>query len=201
MKLADSKSAGGGSEKEREHKLFIGMIPKTATEEFIRTIFDPFGEIREVHIIRDQDGNNKGCAFLKFTERQSAMSAIESVHQQYVVEPGGRPLIVKFADNKRERGQNRARKQPPWSGAGAMPLPPPFGYPGHHPPQQPQGIPQMGYPPPQYVASPPQSPLGYMNPNMNTMMNMGEQRQTQVSFYKFTFENVSHIVQPPLPTR
>ena len=124
------------------HKVYpLTQNSQTATDDFIRSIFEPFGHIREVHIIRDQDGNNKGCAFLKFTERQSAISAIETMHQQYVVEAGGRPLIVKFADTKRERGQNRMRKQQHWAtGAGAMPLPPPFGYPGHHPSQQPQVI-------------------------------------------------------------
>jgi hypothetical protein len=28
-----------------------------------------FGELREVHIIRNPDGTNKGCAFIKYIDR------------------------------------------------------------------------------------------------------------------------------------
>ena len=39
-----------------EHKLFIGMIPKSSDESDIRQIFKPYGEIEEVYILRQQGG-------------------------------------------------------------------------------------------------------------------------------------------------
>jgi hypothetical protein len=48
-----------------EHKLFVGMLPRSIDETHVRNIFSPYGEITEVFIIRDQNGNGRGCAFLK----------------------------------------------------------------------------------------------------------------------------------------
>lgn len=86
---------------EQENKLFVGMAPKSANEDEIRVVFSPYGTLREIHVIRNQDGTNKGCAFVKYTTRQSALDAIEALHEQYTMQGGPRPLVVKFADNKR----------------------------------------------------------------------------------------------------
>lgn len=77
------------------------MAPKSANEEEIRAVFAPYGTLREIHVIRNQDGTNKGCAFVKYTTRQSALDAIDALHEQYTMQGGPRPLVVKFADNKR----------------------------------------------------------------------------------------------------
>lgn len=88
------------SQAERENKLFIGMLPKTVTEEDLENTFSQYGELREVHIIRGTDGHSKGCAFIKFMDRDSAMVAIDCVHDT-TPEGSTRPLVVKFADNKK----------------------------------------------------------------------------------------------------
>lgn len=89
---------------ERENKLFVGMLPKTADESLLETLFAPYGKIKEVHIIRTPEGEAKGCAFLKFTERASAVRAIEELNERHVVDGAARPLVVKFADTKRSGG-------------------------------------------------------------------------------------------------
>lgn len=65
---------------ERENKLFIGMLPKTVTEQDLYNMFHFYGELREVHIIRGPDGSPKGCAFVKFVDREAAIAAIEDLH-------------------------------------------------------------------------------------------------------------------------
>lgn len=65
---------------ERENKLFIGMLPKTIHEQDLHAMFAPFGELREVHIIRGPEGSPKGCAFVKFVGRESAFAAIEAMN-------------------------------------------------------------------------------------------------------------------------
>lgn len=93
------------------HKLFIGMIPKLASEDEIRHVFAQFGDIDEIYILRNQiSGQSKGCAFLKFSERDAALAAISHVHEQYTMEGGNSALVVKFADSRRQR-MNRARTQ------------------------------------------------------------------------------------------
>lgn len=85
---------------ERENKLFIGMLPKTVTEEQLHDMFVKFGDLREVHIIRGPEGSSKGCAFVKFVERESALYAIEEMNNK-VPEGSTRPLVIKFADVKK----------------------------------------------------------------------------------------------------
>eukprot|EP01041_Mallomonas_annulata_P002639 gene2639-5177_t len=88
------------SQAERENKLFVGMLPKTITEEDLHGIFSIYGDLREVHIIRGTDGHSKGCAFIKFTDRESALVAIDCMHDS-TPEGSSRPLVVKFADTKK----------------------------------------------------------------------------------------------------
>jgi RNA recognition motif-containing protein len=68
------------SQAERENKLFIGMLPKTLNEDDLHTMFIQYGDLREVHVIRGPDGGSKGCAFVKFVDREAAMVAIEDMN-------------------------------------------------------------------------------------------------------------------------
>jgi RNA recognition motif-containing protein len=123
------RPAEGQAGASQEHKLFIGMIPKTADENAIRTVFEVYGTIEEVYILRHPtNGQSKGCAFLKFKERESALNAIEQVNGIITMEKSTSPLVVKFADSRKQRIQ-RARNLaavaywqiPP--GAAALPFP------------------------------------------------------------------------------
>ena len=162
-----------------ENKLFIGMLSRKAGEEEVQELFAPFGEIREIYMIRNADGSSKCAAFLRYVGRDSAIQAIESLNNNLVMEGAARPLIVKFADNKHQRQQRHmrnARRQDLMTvmgPGGAYP----GAYPGHHmgmaPPGGPahQYHPQMGGPPhhiPQYGAPYPgpgagamYNPMGY----------------------------------------
>ena len=69
-----------------ETKLFIGMISRDVDEQGLRELFSQFGEIKEVFVLRDRDGESKGCAFLKFVGREAAVGAIENLHQSFVMQ-------------------------------------------------------------------------------------------------------------------
>lgn len=65
---------------DRDNKLFIGMLPKTLGEQDLHDLFSMYGELREVHVIRGPEGGAKGCAFVKFVEREAAVAAIENLN-------------------------------------------------------------------------------------------------------------------------
>jgi len=89
-----------------EHKLFIGMLPKTAEEEDLRVLFEPHGNIEEVYILRQYETQeSRGCAFLKYTDRASAVKAIGALHNIAMLKDSTSPIVVRFADGKRQRGQ------------------------------------------------------------------------------------------------
>uniref|UniRef100_A0A1I8F9Z6 RRM domain-containing protein n=1 Tax=Macrostomum lignano TaxID=282301 RepID=A0A1I8F9Z6_9PLAT len=52
---------------------------------------------------RDQHGNSKGCAFIKFSAHIQAQNAINTLHAVSDYAGGTSSIVVKFADNERER--------------------------------------------------------------------------------------------------
>lgn len=113
----------------RENKLFIGMLSKETSEEDIRQMFEPFGEIKEIFLIRNQDGSSKCAAFLRYISTDSAEQAISAMHSSMTLEGAQRPLIVKYADNKRQREQRHIRNIRRHE---MMTIPPgAYGYPPH----------------------------------------------------------------------
>jgi RNA recognition motif-containing protein len=57
------------------------MLPKTFSEHELHGLFQAFGELKEVHIIRGPEGSPKGCAFVKFVDREAANSAINQLNE------------------------------------------------------------------------------------------------------------------------
>ena len=97
------------------------MTSRNADEDSIRELFAPFGLIKEIYIIRNADGSNKGCAFLKFEDNDSALAAIEALNDKVTMEGATRPLIVKFADTKARRNRPRTAASVRLQAAGHQP--------------------------------------------------------------------------------
>lgn len=84
---------------DRETKLFVGMLPKSFSKTEVVGLFGPFGEIKEIHIIRGPEGNPQGCAFVKYVEKEAAAAAIQELNDTI---PNGatRPMVVRYAESK-----------------------------------------------------------------------------------------------------
>jgi CUG-BP- and ETR3-like factor len=81
-------------------KLFVGQIPKSMSEEELTPMFQPFGNIVELSVIRDRaTGQSKGCAFLTYTTREEADAAIASFHNQHTLPGMSSPIQVKYAQS------------------------------------------------------------------------------------------------------
>nr|XP_043874521.1 CUGBP Elav-like family member 1 isoform X1 [Solea senegalensis]XP_043874522.1 CUGBP Elav-like family member 1 isoform X1 [Solea senegalensis] len=107
MKPADSEKNNAVEDR----KLFVGMISKKCNENDIRLMFSPYGQIEECRILRGPDGLSRGCAFVTFTARQMAQSAIKSLHQSQTMEGCSSPVVVKFADTQKDKEQKRMAQQ------------------------------------------------------------------------------------------
>nr|XP_020852653.1 CUGBP Elav-like family member 6 isoform X7 [Phascolarctos cinereus] len=101
VKPADSEGRG------EDRKLFVGMLGKQQSEEDVRRLFEPFGQIEECTILRGPDGTSKGCAFVKFGSHAEAQAAINSLHSSQTLPGASSSLVVKFADTDKERTLRR----------------------------------------------------------------------------------------------
>ena len=70
---------------EELRKVFVGMLSKTASEEDVKAMFEPYGTVEEVTVLRDREGLSRGCAFIKFSNRQQAQAAINKMHGSQIM--------------------------------------------------------------------------------------------------------------------
>lgn len=100
------------------------MLSKKLCENDVRALFNGYGAIEECTVLRDPTGNSRGCAFVTFASKQSALSAIKGLHQSQTMEGCSAPLVVKFADTQKEKEMKRQQQMQAnvWNALGAPTL-------------------------------------------------------------------------------
>lgn len=100
------------------------MLSKKLCENDVRAMFSCYGAIEECTVLRDPTGNSRGCAFVTFASKQSALSAIKGLHQSQTMEGCSAPLVVKFADTQKEKEMKRQQQMQAnvWNALGAPTL-------------------------------------------------------------------------------
>lgn len=63
------------------------MLNKKFNENDVRQLFSGHGQIEECTVLRDPTGQSKGCAFVTFSSKQSAIGAIKVsfIHSKLIV--------------------------------------------------------------------------------------------------------------------
>lgn len=95
--------------------IFVGNLDFGATEDSIRSLFQPYGAIERVNLVTDRDtGRSRGFAFVEMTNPAEADRAIEALNG---TDLGGRSLNVNEARPKTGGGGGggpRERRTPRW---------------------------------------------------------------------------------------
>jgi RNA-binding protein 39 len=72
-------------------KLYVGSLHYNINEAILKTIFEPFGAVEKIQIMRDESGLSKGYAFVEFNDSECAERALTNMNG---VELAGRPMKV-----------------------------------------------------------------------------------------------------------
>lgn len=92
-----------------ERTVFVGMIGKDTKEAELEDIFSPYGVVEELKILRETNGDSKGCAFVTYATKRCANKAVEVLHHSKTMEGSKMPIVVKFADKPKDKD---AKKSP-----------------------------------------------------------------------------------------
>jgi cold-inducible RNA-binding protein len=81
--------------------IFVGNLSFSTTEDELRQIFEPFGQVDRVSIMTDRDtGRSRGFGFVEMASNEDGDKAITALNGSQV---GGRTLNVNEARPKTER--------------------------------------------------------------------------------------------------
>ena len=83
-------------------RIYCGNLSFQATEEEVRTLFEPHGEVTSVHMVMDREtGRPRGFAFVEMADEGAASKAIQALDGARHME---RNLKVNEAKPREERG-------------------------------------------------------------------------------------------------
>lgn len=85
-------------------KLYVEGIPRTITEQDVRSLFGTHGNIVEVVLLKDKrTGQQHEYCFVKYAKLEEAEQAIGTLNNQHIFPGAMLPIKVKYADAERER--------------------------------------------------------------------------------------------------
>lgn len=81
--------------------IFTGGLPFDLTEGDLLAVFSQYGEIVDIHLVRDKKtGQSKGFAFLAYEDQRSTVLAVDNLSGARVA---GRTIRVEHVDNYRKK--------------------------------------------------------------------------------------------------
>jgi len=87
--------------------IYVGNLLFDVTEDELKELFAPFGQVTEVRLIMDKfSGKSKGFGFIEMPSKEEAEKAIEGLNGKDIK---GRAMTVNEAKPKTERGGRGGR--------------------------------------------------------------------------------------------
>ncbi|MFB3812586.1 MAG: RNA recognition motif domain-containing protein [Terriglobales bacterium] len=88
--------------------IYVGNLSFSITEDQLRSMFEPYGQVDRVSIVTDRDsGQSRGFGFVEMSDDDAGNRAIEALNGSSV---GGRNLTVNEARPKGDRPRGGGRE-------------------------------------------------------------------------------------------
>ncbi|KAJ5948144.1 hypothetical protein N7466_001159 [Penicillium verhagenii] len=92
------------------HRLYVGNVHFSITENDLQNVFEPFGELEFVQLQKDETSRSKGYAFVQFRDPNQAREALEKMNG---FDLAGRAIRVGLGNDKFTPDSNSTRPQGP----------------------------------------------------------------------------------------
>ncbi|KAK3082226.1 hypothetical protein LTS18_010643 [Coniosporium uncinatum] len=79
------------------HRLYVGNIHFSITEDDLKNVFEPFGELEFVQLQKEEQGRSRGYGFVQFRDPNQAKDALEKMNG---FDLAGRPIRVGLGNDK-----------------------------------------------------------------------------------------------------
>lgn len=87
-------------------KMFVGQIPRNWNETECRELFEEFGPVYQLNVLRDKNTqNSRGCCFVTFYHRQDAINAQNTLHNLRTLPQMNHAVQMKPADVENRNGK------------------------------------------------------------------------------------------------
>ena len=87
--------------------IYVGNLLFNVTEDELKELFAPFGQVTEVRLIMDKfSGKSKGFGFIEMPSKEEAEKAINGLNGK---DMKGRPMTINEAKPKTDRGGGGGR--------------------------------------------------------------------------------------------
>uniref|UniRef100_A0A914ZRY0 Protein alan shepard n=1 Tax=Parascaris univalens TaxID=6257 RepID=A0A914ZRY0_PARUN len=89
-------------------KMFVGQIPRSWGEQECRELFEQFGSVYQLNVLRDKTTQaSRGCCFVTFYRRADAIAAQAALHNIRVLPQMHHPVQMKPADSENRNVSER----------------------------------------------------------------------------------------------
>uniref|UniRef100_UPI00358F1AEF CUGBP Elav-like family member 1 n=1 Tax=Myxine glutinosa TaxID=7769 RepID=UPI00358F1AEF len=91
-------------------KMFVGQVPRSWSEKELRELFEQFGHVYEINIVRDRTQKppqSRGCCFVTFYTRKAALDAQNALHNMKTLPGMHHPIQMKPADSEKSSVEER----------------------------------------------------------------------------------------------
>ncbi|NP_001393776.1 CUGBP Elav-like family member 2 isoform 26 [Mus musculus] len=83
-------------------KMFVGQIPRSWSEKELKELFEPYGAVYQINVLRDRSQNPpQSCCFVTFYTRKAALEAQNALHNIKTLPGMHHPIQMKPADSEK----------------------------------------------------------------------------------------------------